>query len=765
MAIRITLECGHTSELRAQRTPEGYTHDWQVFIRGVDNAEIHQYIERVVFHLHETFPKPKRVVKEPPYVVKESGYAGFEIPIVVYLKNKDEPKRFHFSYDLNLQPSGPAINKVVLHSENFPNPNDEFRKKLLKGGAVMVTNSEGTPEKSKVTPLMVGKPKLSGTEGKKYRMSEPKGSNAFADLFGPPIKTAGTKVSPDTKKPSSSTSSSSSSSSSDKTSSIKLSSSEKIEKSDKSSKAKHSPHKDGKKEKNSEERKEKKDKDSSKEKEKNKEKLKKSQSPTNKSSHTSSPGTKRPASPSPIKKPSTPPPSQPSKRPPSPKPRDKESKKITQEKDKEKEKEKVKESSKNTSDDSRTEKKKDKKKHKEEKEKEKKDKHKDRERDKSKDSKDTKNIEKKVIDKSEKPEKIEKEKITQEFKQSKDGRKSPKPIKEMEKLSKEEKPPKLEKMEKTEKIEKSKDSKDSKEKHKSKHKKREKKDKRDGSKERDKKEKRDKNRSSSEKPNNNVSIPRVTPVTTNPLSTLLAEMPDRDSSDSAPSLDDEPIITEPKPITTIKKEPPALIATAAATVSNESKPIMSPPPVSDKKNRSDRTKREKSSKGNREEKETKKRKRRSDSKGDDERAIKKERDQSASPLVEPVSSSQSPIAVDMENVHHQKIKEEGASRKQTTATTGKGSEGEAEQVAPDSTNSTLVEPETADTSSFSQEYVSQLKDLQHKIMTIEDNQELQRLVEVIAETGQYEVTKKTFDFDLCALDRRTVQRLQQFFAS
>lgn len=740
MAIRITLECGHTSELRAQRTAEGYTHDWQVFVRGVDNAEIHQYIEKVVFHLHETFPKPKRVVKEPPYVVKESGYAGFEIPIYVYLKNKDEPKKFHFSYDLNLQPSGPAINKVVLHNENIPNPNDEFRKKLLKGGAVMVTNTEGTPEKSKAAPLMVGKPKLSGTEGKKYRMSEPKGSNAFADLFGPPIKTAGTKVSPDTKKPSSS------SSSSEKTSSTKLSSSEKTEKSDKSSKAKHSPHKDGKKEKSSDERKEKKDKDSSKEKEKSKEKSKKSQSPINKSSHTS-PGTKRPASPSPIKKPSTPPPSQPSKRPPSPKPREKESKKVTQEKDKEKEKEKVKESFKNTSDDSRTEKKKDKKKHKEDKEKEKKDKHKDRERDKSKDSKESKSVEKKV-EKTEKVDKIEKEKPP-ELKQSKEGRKSPKPVKEIEKV-KDEKPPKLEKIEKTEKVEKSKDSKD-KDKHKSKHKKREKKDKRDGSKEREKKEKRDKNKSTSEK-QNNAPVP---PVTTNPLSTLLAEMPDRDSSDSAPSLDDEPI-TEPKPVATVKKDPPIL----TPTVSNESKPIMSPPPVTDKKSRSDRTKREKS-KGNREEKETKKRKRRSESKGDDERAIKKERDQSASPLVEPVSSSQSPIAVDMENVH-QKIKEEGASRKQTT---GKGSEGEGEQVAPDSTNSTLVEPEASDTSSFSQEYVSQLKDLQHKIMTIEDNQELQRLVEVIAETGQYEVTKKTFDFDLCALDRRTVQRLQQFFAS
>ncbi|KAJ8876401.1 hypothetical protein PR048_020846 [Dryococelus australis] len=66
---------------------------------------------------------------------------------------------------------------------------------------------------------------------------------------------------------------------------------------------------------------------------------------------------------------------------------------------------------------------------------------------------------------------------------------------------------------------------------------------------------------------------------------------------------------------------------------------------------------------------------------------------------------------------------------------------------------------------FTPDYVSQLKDLQHKIMTLEDNTELQRVVQVIAETGQYEITKKTFDFDLCALDRRTVKRLQDFFTA
>lgn len=90
-----------------------------------------------------------------------------------------------------------------------------------------------------------------------------------------------------------------------------------------------------------------------------------------------------------------------------------------------------------------------------------------------------------------------------------------------------------------------------------------------------------------------------------------------------------------------------------------------------------------------------------------------------------------------------------------------------EQVTPDSTNGVLVgsEQERSALPVFSEAYVNQLKELQHKIMTLQDNEDLRRVVQVIAETGQYEITKKTFDFDLCTLDRRTVQRLQQFFAT
>lgn len=95
----------------------------------------------MVFQLHQTFSKPKRILKEPPFVLKESGYAGFEIPIHIYLKNKDEgSKKIEILYDLNLQFSGPAITNVIRHTEIINNPSDDFRRKLLKGGGVSISN-------------------------------------------------------------------------------------------------------------------------------------------------------------------------------------------------------------------------------------------------------------------------------------------------------------------------------------------------------------------------------------------------------------------------------------------------------------------------------------------------------------------------------------------------------------------------------------------------------------------------------------------------
>ncbi|KAJ8981775.1 hypothetical protein NQ317_002369 [Molorchus minor] len=200
MSITVNFEIGHDASLRTKTTPEGFTHDWEVFVRGCNGAEIHYYVEKVVFHLHETFPKPKRVVKEPPYSLRTSGYAGFNLPIEIYLRNNQEPKKVKFNYDLQLQPTGPPIHKVQKEKYIFQSPSEEFKSKLLKGGGV-VSLSGLTPDLNdiKVTDeknQMTSKPKLSGSEvAKKHRIrpEEPRNSD-FLNLFGTPITKTSNKV-------------------------------------------------------------------------------------------------------------------------------------------------------------------------------------------------------------------------------------------------------------------------------------------------------------------------------------------------------------------------------------------------------------------------------------------------------------------------------------------------------------------------------------------------------------------------------------------
>ncbi|KAG7250176.1 hypothetical protein CRUP_021433, partial [Coryphaenoides rupestris] len=59
-AVQVKLELGHRAQVRKKPTLEGFTHDWIVFVRGPEHSNIQHFVEKVVFHLHESFPKPKR---------------------------------------------------------------------------------------------------------------------------------------------------------------------------------------------------------------------------------------------------------------------------------------------------------------------------------------------------------------------------------------------------------------------------------------------------------------------------------------------------------------------------------------------------------------------------------------------------------------------------------------------------------------------------------------------------------------------------------
>ena len=59
-SIQIKILLGHSAQWRKKPTPEGFTHDWKMVVQGEEGQEIRHFVEKVVFHLHESFPRPKR---------------------------------------------------------------------------------------------------------------------------------------------------------------------------------------------------------------------------------------------------------------------------------------------------------------------------------------------------------------------------------------------------------------------------------------------------------------------------------------------------------------------------------------------------------------------------------------------------------------------------------------------------------------------------------------------------------------------------------
>jgi YEATS domain-containing protein 1/3 len=55
----------------------------------------------------------------------------------------------------------------------------------------------------------------------------------------------------------------------------------------------------------------------------------------------------------------------------------------------------------------------------------------------------------------------------------------------------------------------------------------------------------------------------------------------------------------------------------------------------------------------------------------------------------------------------------------------------------------------------------EIYNLYEQITQCEDTEFLQKVVDVIETTGLYTVAEKTFEFDLCRLDKKTLQKLQK----
>jgi len=146
--VVVKIEVGHRATLKPKETPDGHTHDWTVFVRGAEGNNIEHIIDKVIFFLHKRFPKPKRVVKEPPFSVAETGYDSFTMPIDVYFKSSAEPKKIRFHYDLYVKVRS-TFSNIRLEKMTFKNPAVELRQRLLKAGGVVEAEYDQEKKKSR----------------------------------------------------------------------------------------------------------------------------------------------------------------------------------------------------------------------------------------------------------------------------------------------------------------------------------------------------------------------------------------------------------------------------------------------------------------------------------------------------------------------------------------------------------------------------------------------------------------------------------------
>lgn len=122
--------------------PKDHTHSWTVFVRDPTGNDLSQYIKKVVFKLHDTYPNATRTIEQPPFEVTESGWGEFEIVIKIYFQTEGGEKNVTLVHHLKLHPYDGTISmdgkvESVLYDEIVFNEPTET-------GFAMLTQNPGS---------------------------------------------------------------------------------------------------------------------------------------------------------------------------------------------------------------------------------------------------------------------------------------------------------------------------------------------------------------------------------------------------------------------------------------------------------------------------------------------------------------------------------------------------------------------------------------------------------------------------------------------
>ena len=118
---------------------QNYSYKWCVYVRGVHNENISNFIKEVQFTLHDSFENKVRVIPKWPFELYETGWGEFEIKIKIFLVD-ETIKPLEVVHPLKLFPQqshiAPSIKRPVIEENYdeiiFVNPKPHIRELLMK---------------------------------------------------------------------------------------------------------------------------------------------------------------------------------------------------------------------------------------------------------------------------------------------------------------------------------------------------------------------------------------------------------------------------------------------------------------------------------------------------------------------------------------------------------------------------------------------------------------------------------------------------------
>jgi len=121
-----------------KKSKEEATHKWCVYVRGVNNENISNFIKSVTFTLHTTFQNNVRTINKWPFELYEMGWGEFDIKIKIELIDESvKPIELIHPLKFYNQPHQSQSSKKPVISESydeiiFVNPKPEILEQLLK---------------------------------------------------------------------------------------------------------------------------------------------------------------------------------------------------------------------------------------------------------------------------------------------------------------------------------------------------------------------------------------------------------------------------------------------------------------------------------------------------------------------------------------------------------------------------------------------------------------------------------------------------------